>query len=82
MPDPRQRLLLLDSREGFFRIKEGQILSDHPKGYPAAQDGNIGRVCRRQGPLSSFETTEKAFFSTRSTALHQPSALTLRGGSA
>jgi hypothetical protein len=25
---------------------------------------------------------DEAFFSTRSTALHQPSALTLRGGSA
>jgi hypothetical protein len=36
----------------------------------------------RKGALAGLEIAEKAFFSTRSTALHHSEALTLRGGSA
>jgi len=82
MPSPRQWLLLLEARNVDFPDKEGQILSDHAKKNPAAKGGNIGRVCgATSGPSLSLTIPEKAFFSTRSTALHQSAALTLRGGS-
>lgn len=65
-----------------FPDNDDQILSGHPKKYPAAKGGNIGRVWQRPRSLAALEIKEKAFFSTRSTALHQSAALTLRGGSA
>src|SRR6266853_5376430 len=39
---PTAAVTAAGQQRGIFPDKEGQILSDHPKEYPAAKGGNIG----------------------------------------